>query len=87
MRPGRDAGWGADGPRRAVHMAVGLLAFLLRFLTPAQAVLLAATALLFNLLVLPRVAARLFRPGELRTPWTSGIVLYPVAVLALVVLF
>lgn len=87
MRAGRDAGWGAEGPRRAVHMAVGLLAFLLRYLSPAQAALLAASALLFNRLVLPRLAPRLFRPGELGAPWKSGILLYPVAVLALVLLF
>jgi uncharacterized protein (TIGR00297 family) len=37
--------------------------------------------------VLPRLAPSLFRKGERRAPWRSGIVIYPVAVLLLVLLF
>jgi uncharacterized protein (TIGR00297 family) len=41
----------------------------------------------FNVWILPRVTARVFRPGDLDAPWTSGIVLYPLAVLGLVLVF
>lgn len=73
--------------RRAVHFAAGGLAFLLPFLTPLQAACAAGGAVVFNLLVLPRLAPALFREGERREPWRSGIVIYPVAVLLLILLF
>ncbi|PYT15750.1 MAG: hypothetical protein DMF51_06190 [Acidobacteria bacterium] len=73
--------------RRAVHFAVGGLAFLLRDLTPLQAACAAGAAILFNVLVLPRVAPSLFRGEERDRPWRSGVVIYPVAVLLLVLLF
>src|SRR5262245_66673138 len=66
---------------------MGGLAFLLPSLTPLQASCAAATAVGLNLLVLPRFAPRLFRRGEIETPWRSGNVLYPVAVLVLILLF
>jgi uncharacterized protein (TIGR00297 family) len=78
---------GHEGRRKLVHFGVGWLALLLRDLSAPQAMVLAGTAVAFNRLVLPRVAPSLFRPDELRTPWKSGILLYPLAVLALVVLF
>ena len=78
---------GGEGTRRAVHLAMGGLAFLLPSLTPLQASCAAATAVGLNLFVLPRFAPRLFRRGEIETPWRSGIVLYPVAVLMLILLF
>jgi uncharacterized protein (TIGR00297 family) len=78
---------GPEGRRRLVHFAVGWLALLLRDLTAPQAMALAGSAVVFNRLVLPRLAPSLFRRDELRTPWKSGILLYPTAVLALVVLF
>jgi len=71
-----------------VHLGAGGLAFLLRFLTPWEAAGCAAGAFAFNLLALPRVGgARLFRAEERRAPWRSGIVLYPLSVLLLIVLF
>jgi len=73
--------------RRAVHFAVGGLAYLLRDLTPLQAACAAGAAILFNVLVLPRVAPSLFRGEERDQPWRSGVVIYPVAVLLLVLLF
>ena len=45
---------------------MGAFALLLRWLPWWQAVILAAAALAFNLLVLPRVGARLYRPGRSR---------------------
>src|SRR6266571_3830532 len=73
--------------RRAVHFAVGGLAFLLRDLTPLQAACAAGAAILSNVFVLPRVAPSLFRGEERQEPWRSGVVIYPVAVLLLVLLF
>ncbi len=47
----------------------------------------AITAIAFNLLVLPRIAGQLYRPGERVRDARSGIVLYPISVLLLVLLF
>jgi len=73
--------------RQLVHIGAGLFALLLRWLTWWQAALFAIAAALFNLAILPHLvgSGRLFRPGE--APWTSGIVIYPIAVLALVLCF
>jgi uncharacterized protein (TIGR00297 family) len=73
--------------RQALHIAVGGFAFLLRWLTWPQAALLATGAITFNLLLLPRLAPGVVRRGERGHPWTSGLVVYPMAVLALVLLF
>lgn len=83
---GRQAG--GEGARRLVHVGVGGLAFLLKYLSPLQAAALAGGAIVFNRYLLPRLGGRvLFRSGELQSPWRSGILLYPTAVLLLVVLF
>jgi uncharacterized protein (TIGR00297 family) len=81
MAPSREV------PRQVVHILVGGFALLLRWLTWWQAALLAVAAVLFNLFVLPRVASAVFRPGDLDMPVKSGIVIYPLAVLALVLAF
>ncbi|HEU4402682.1 MAG TPA: DUF92 domain-containing protein [Candidatus Polarisedimenticolia bacterium] len=74
--------------RRAVHFGMGSIAFTLRYLTPTQAGACAALAVVFNLLVLPRLAGgALLRAVERRAPWRSGVVIYPVAVLLLISLF
>jgi uncharacterized protein (TIGR00297 family) len=73
--------------RQVVHILVGGFALLLRWLTWWQAALLAVAAVLCNLFVLPRVAAAVFRPGDLDAPIRSGIVIYPLAVLGLVLAF
>ena len=71
-----------------VHLASGGFAFLLKYLAAWQAAGLAAAALVFNLFLLPRAGgAALFRSDERGSPWTSGIVLYPLAVLLLILLF
>ncbi|MEZ5320020.1 MAG: DUF92 domain-containing protein [Vicinamibacterales bacterium] len=74
-------------PRQSVHVGVGALALLLRWLTWPQAALAALIAVAGNTLLLPRVAPGLFRPGDLERPIRSGIVLYPLAVLGLVLAF
>lgn len=68
-------------------MLVGALALSLASLTWPQAVVLGVAGVLFNLLVLPRIAPRLFRPEDRHQPVLSGIVLYPAAVLGLILLF
>jgi uncharacterized protein (TIGR00297 family) len=73
--------------RQLLHIAVGAFALTLRWLTWPQAALLAIVAVLFNLLVLPRIAPQVFRSADHTRRWTSGIVLYPIAVLALILVF
>jgi uncharacterized protein (TIGR00297 family) len=73
--------------RQLVHIAVGGGAFLLRFLTWPQAALLSGLAAAMNLTLLPRLAPRLFRSADRDRLARSGIVLYPIAVLALILVF
>ena len=73
--------------RQIVHITMVGWALLLRVITWQQTAALAATALLFNAFVLPRVGGRaIFRPGEARGV-PAGILFYPLAVLLLVVIF
>jgi uncharacterized protein (TIGR00297 family) len=77
-----------EAARKWVHLLAGLFALLLRDLTPLEAAGCAAGAVLFNRFVLaPLGGGLLFRRGERGDPWRSGIVLYPAAVLALILLF
>ncbi|HEV8629693.1 MAG TPA: DUF92 domain-containing protein [Thermoanaerobaculia bacterium] len=74
--------------RKLVHMAVGGIAFLLRFLGPLWSAACALGAVLFNLLLLPRLGGRrLWREGETARGASWGIILYPVAVLVLILVF
>ena len=73
--------------RQLVHAAAGGFAFLLRDLVWWQAAMMAAAAVTVNVTLLPRMAPRLFRAGDLDRPWRSGIVIYPLAVLALILVF
>ena len=74
--------------RKAVHMAVGGFAFAVRPLGAPLAALAALFAVLFNAFVLPRIGGRkLWREGETSRGVALGIVLYPVAVLALILAF
>ncbi len=73
--------------RQILHILAGAPALLLRWLTWEQAALLAGLGVAFNFVVLPRIAPRVFRGGDLARPLTSGIVLYPVAILALILCF
>ena len=76
----------SETARQSVHMAMGAFALLLRWLTWWQAMALAATALAFNLFVLPRLRMNLYRPGEAERG-VHGIIWYPLAVLLLLVTF
>ena len=74
--------------RKAVHMGVGLIAFTLRWLGPWWGALCAVAAIVFNLALLPRIGGRaLWRGHEVNRGRSLGIVLYPVAVLLLILVF
>lgn len=72
--------------RKAVHLTMAGFALLLRWLTWPQAALCAAAAFAFNLLLLPRLLGH--RMASAREGASDrGVILYPLVVLALVVLF
>ncbi len=78
----------SENARQWVHIGSGLFALLLRWLTPWQAAGLAAFALAFNLLALPRIGGRrLYRPVDQARGFPLGILLYPLAVLLLALIF
>ncbi len=79
---------GAELTRKIIHMGVGGLAFAVRPLGFWGSLAAAVAALLHNLFVLPRYGGkRLWRAHESERGQALGIVLYPVAVLLLVLLF
>ncbi|HEX4822822.1 MAG TPA: DUF92 domain-containing protein [Candidatus Polarisedimenticolaceae bacterium] len=74
--------------RKSVHVGMGGFALALRWLAPWQAMICAGVALLFNLAVLHRLTRKsLLRESERDAGFSLGIVLYPAAVLALLVVF
>jgi len=74
--------------RKVVHMGVGTIAFSLRYLGPFWAAILAACALGFNLFLLPHIGGRkLWREHEHTAGSSTGILLYPLAVLLLILAF
>ncbi len=69
-------------------MAAGLGAFALGPLGPARSVVFVAALVPFNLWLLPRLfGGRALRAGEASGRWRTGLVYYPLVVLALVVVF
>jgi uncharacterized protein (TIGR00297 family) len=78
----------SERARQWVHVGSGSFALLLRVLTWRQAAALALFALVFNVLVLPRVGGRrLYRPVDEARGFPLGILLYPLSVLLLVLTF
>jgi len=78
----------SERARQWVHVGSGSFALALRALTWWEAAALAAFALGFNALVLPRIGGRrLYRPVDHARGFPVGIVLYPLAVLLLIVIF
>jgi uncharacterized protein (TIGR00297 family) len=74
--------------RKSVHIGCGGFAFLLRDLSAGQAAAMALAAFLFNWQVLPRIGGReLWRPGDRDRGYPLGILLYPLAVLGLILFF
>jgi uncharacterized protein (TIGR00297 family) len=62
-------------------------ALLLRWIPWQAAAGLAAAAIVFNIALIPRLGDRLIRPGERERVLRSGVVLYAVAVLVLILIF
>jgi uncharacterized protein (TIGR00297 family) len=74
--------------RKVTHMSMGLFAFAVGWLGPLWSAVLAATALVFNLFLFPRLGGRrLYREHEHAAGSSIGIVLYPLAVLILILVF
>jgi len=79
---------GAELARKVVHIGSGGLAFAVRPLGLWGALAMAVAAVLHNLLLLPRYGGRrLWRADESARGHSPGIVLYPVAVLLLLLLY
>jgi uncharacterized protein (TIGR00297 family) len=72
----------AEWNRIAVHAGTGLFALSLRWLDWKASAVLAFAALLFSLLVMPRVGRSIYRDGTRRRD--TGIVAYPAMVLVLI---
>ena len=78
----------SEDTRQAVHIAMGAFALLLPYLPWWIAVLLASTAVAFNIFALQKLLGlQLFRPGERLRRLTSGFVLYPLVVVGLLFAF
>jgi uncharacterized protein (TIGR00297 family) len=78
----------SEAKRKLLHMAVGLFALLLRWLSWPQAAAMAGAALLFNWQLLPRLGGRaLWRGHEQQRGYARGILLYPLSVLGLILFF
>jgi uncharacterized protein (TIGR00297 family) len=78
----------AETRRQIVHIAMSAFALVLRLLTWWQAALCAVAAALFNVFVLPGIGGRaLGRPADARRGYPLGIVIYPIAVLVLILAF
>jgi len=75
----------SETARQRVHISMLGFAVLLRYLNWPQAAVLALAALVFNVLLLPRVAPGILRATD-RQGW-GGIRLYPLAVLLLILVF
>jgi len=74
--------------RKLVHIGCVAFAFLLRYMSGAQAAAMAAAAFLFNWQVLPRVGGKgLWRGADHARGYPIGILLYPLAVLGLILWF
>jgi uncharacterized protein (TIGR00297 family) len=74
--------------RKLVHVGVGAFALPLRVLSWPQAAVMALAAFLFNWQVLPRVGGRaLWRDKDAARGYPVGILLYPLAVLGLILAF
>jgi uncharacterized protein (TIGR00297 family) len=78
----------SEAARQWVHIASGFFALLLRVLNGWQSAALAAAALVFNVLLLPRVGGKqLYRPADHARGFPLGILLYPLSVLLLALAF
>ena len=81
-----DRGQHSETARQLLHVSMGGFALLLRWIHWEAAVALAVSAVLFNAFALPRIAGRLYRPGDSDRA-LHGILYYPLTVLALLLIF
>jgi uncharacterized protein (TIGR00297 family) len=77
----------SEDARKLVHILFGGCAFFFRYLAWHEAALIAIGALAFNVAVMPRVGSAIYRPADRTRRYAHGIVLYPAAVLGLILLF
>jgi uncharacterized protein (TIGR00297 family) len=78
----------AEAARQWVHIGSGLFALLLRWLTAREAAAMALAALIFNIVLLPRLGGtQLYRPIDRERGFPLGILLYPCSVLLLTLAF
>lgn len=78
----------AEAGRKAAHVGFGALALLLRGTTWPEAAAITAAAALFNWQVLPHVGGRrLWRAAERERGYATGVLLYPLCVLGLILVF
>jgi uncharacterized protein (TIGR00297 family) len=75
----------SEAGRKIVHIGLGLVAFTLGWLGWKLAAAVAAAAIVFNWLILPRVGGKRIARREAGND--RGIILYPVAVFLLIVIF
>lgn len=73
--------------RQLVHLSMGAVALLLRWITATEAMVLAGAALIFNVYALPYIATSLYRPVGRHAPIDPGVVFYPASVLLLLMFF
>jgi uncharacterized protein (TIGR00297 family) len=74
-----------EGLRKFIHILFGLGAIALKFIPWRVAALVAAAAVVLNWLLLHRIVGK--RVARHERGWDAGIVLYPAAVLALILIF
>ena len=75
-------------PRKLLHVGMGTFVLLLRWLTPWQAMLMAAAALVLNSFFLHSITrGALLRPSEQASRFSRGIVLYPAILLLTFIVF
>lgn len=79
---------GGEIGRKLTHIGVGGFAFFLRDLGWERAAVMAVGAVLFNWLIFPRIGGKhVWRASDHDTGYPIGILLYPLSVLALILLF
>lgn len=78
----------SENRRQLVHIAMGSLALLLRFLSWWEGAVLAGAAIAFTVYALPRIVDhRLYRASDTGSRYLGGITLYPVSILLLLLVF
>lgn len=74
-----------EAKRKLVHVGSSGFALLLRWFTWWQGALCAVAALIFNVLILPRIGGRnIYRDADHRRGYPIGIILYPISVLIII---